>query len=154
MNNVVYDNSTFEYPAVAVPKPDNGVSYFDDKWIQCFHATISATATGSYSHNYGIATNNNSRIIVFHVYGTVTKDLADEISFYHLAETNAADDPTIIIPANQHNKTDYIDWTLVQTSNIAYYNFFRIHFAPCDSNYKVKENSTYTLNLSVDCYSL
>lgn len=153
MNNIVYNNNTFEYPAVILPNPLNEINTFDDKWIQCFHATISATATGSYSHNYGIATNNNSRIIVFHVYGTVTKDLADEISFYHLAETVAADDPTIIIPANPHSKTDYIDWTLIQSSNVKNYNLFRIHFAPCDSTYKVK-NSTYTLDLSVDCYSL
>ena len=154
MNNIVCNNNTFEYPVVILPNPLNEINTFDDKWIQCFHTIISATATGSYSNSSGITTNNQSKIIVYHVYGTVIKDLADEISFYHLAETNAADDPTIIIPANQHNKTDYIDWTLVQTSIIAYYNFFRIHFAPCDSNYKVKENSTYALNLSVDCYSL
>lgn len=156
MNNIVYQNN-FSYPATDLigPNISTGINYFDGNWKPCSHNTFSASVTGGYSNDANVVDPlNQSKVLLFHVYGTIKKYITDSISFYHISETASLNDPTIIIPANIYSDTDYVDWTYIQTNDYTNYNQFRMFIVPCDNSYKVLDTAKYTLNFNVDVYSL
>lgn len=57
-----------------------------------------------------------TNFILYHIKGTITKDIADGILYYQFSSTGPNPDPTVIIPANPYSEVDTVDITLWQGS--------------------------------------
>ena len=154
MNLVCRDNKV-NYTTLDLITPSTGVTYADGTVRKYSHNTISKTTTNGKIANSGgnDFSVNTFKVIVWHVYGTISKDISAGITFYHIAETFSANDPTILYPVNQYNSTDYIDWYFYQTSNTINYSKFRLYVAACNSNYDII-STPLTVKLNVDTFAL
>lgn len=144
-------NYNFTYSNVKLLKPINGVNYFDGKWTKMQSVNISEQSeTGSYEQEIFNFDQNIYRL--FHVHGTITRDITDNTAFYYFADLQS-DNSTIALqnPTNPYNSETTVDFvlsTLSFTSKV-----FKLLIYPCNEKQEIIQ-SPCNINLTVDCYCL
>lgn len=144
-------NYNFTYSNVKLLKPINGVNYFDGKWTKMQSVNISEQSeTGSYEQEIFNFDKNIYRL--FHVHGTITRDITDNTAFYYFADLQS-DNSTIALqnPTNPYNSKTTVDFvlsTLSFTSKV-----FKLLIYPCNEKQEIIQ-SPCNINLTVDCYCL
>lgn len=144
-------NYNFTYSNVKLLKPINGVNYFDGKWTKMQSVNISEQSeTGSYEQEIFNFDKNIYRL--FHVHGTITRDITDNTAFYYFADLQS-DNSTIALqnPTNPYNSETTVDFvlsTLSFTSKV-----FKLLIYPCNEKQEIIQ-SPCNINLTVDCYCL
>lgn len=147
-------NYKFTYPNIQLPKPTNGVNYFDGRWTKMQSVNISEQSeTGSYEQEIFNFDQNNYRL--FHVHGIITRDITDNTAFYYFADTyNPNDGSSIVVqnPTNPYNSETTVDFVLsTSQSNIS--KVFKLLIYPCNEKQEIIQ-SPCNINLTVDCYCL
>lgn len=145
-------NYNFTYPNIQLPKPTNGVNYFDGRWTKMQSVNISEQSeTGSYQQEIFNFDQNNYRL--FHVHGTITRDITDNTAFYYFADLQS-NNYTIAMqnPTNPYNSETTVDFVLpTSQSNIS--KVFKLLIYPCNEKQEIIQ-SPCNINLTVDCYCL
>lgn len=152
--NINYDSATnynFTYPNIKLLKPKDGVNYFNQKWTKMQSVNISEQSeTGSYEQEIYNFDQYNYRL--FHVHGTITRDIIDNTAFYYFADILSNDfgialqNPTN--PYNSETTVDFVLSTILNSSKI-----FKLLIYPCNEKQEIIQ-SPCNINLTVDCYCL
>ena len=154
--DIGYNSTTkykFTYSEVKLPKPNNGVNYFNGKWTKMQSVNISEhSETGSYQQE--ILKLNHDSYYIFHVHGTITRDITDNTSFYYFNNTYRLNLGTIILqnPTNPYNFETTVDFVF-STFRIPSSNVYNLLIYPCDEKQEIIE-SPCNINLTIDCYCL
>lgn len=145
-------NYNFTYPNVKLLKPINGINYFDGRWTKMQSVNISEQSeTGSYEQEIFNFDQNNFRL--FHVHGTITRDITDNTAFYYFADLQSNNYAIAMQnPTNPYNSETTVDFILsTPRANIS--NVFKLLIYPCNEKQEIIQ-SPCNINLTVDCYCL
>lgn len=152
--DIGYNNTTnykFTYSNVKLPQLTNGVNYFNEKWTKMQSVNISEQSeTGSYQQEIFNFDQNNYRL--FHIHGTITRDITDNTAFYYFADLQS-DNSTIALqnPTNPYNSETTVDFVLSTLSSTS--KVFNLLIYPCNEKQEIIQ-SPCNINLTVDCYCL
>lgn len=144
-------NYNFTFGNVKLLKPINGVNYFDGRWTKMQSVNISEQSeTGSYEQEIFNFDQNIYRL--FHVHGTITRDITDNTAFYYFADLQS-DNSTIALqnPTNPYNSETTVDFVLSTLSFAS--KVFKLLIYPCNEKQEIIQ-SPCNINLTVDCYCL
>lgn len=142
-------NYNFTYPNVKLPKPIDGVNYFNGRWTKMQYVNISEQSeTGSYQQEIFNFDQNNFRL--FHVHGTITRDITDNTAFYYFADITTL---SFVVqnPTNPYNSETTVDFVLSIIPSIS--KVFNLLIYPCNEKQEIIQ-SLCNINLTVDCYCL
>ena len=148
-------NYKFTYSNIKLLKPINGVNYFNGRWTKMQSVNISEQSeTGSYEQEIFNFDQNNHRL--FHVHGTITRDITDNTAFYYFADDlqyNTTINTTIAVqnPTNPYNSETTVDFVLPLRQQ--YSKVFKLLIYPCNEKQEIIE-SPCNINLTIDCYCL
>lgn len=153
--NIVTSSSDITYSDVALIAPDDGINTFDRKWKHIKTFTYNAsTSTGDYFKDI-IYTADVSypMYCLFHITGTITRDITDDAVFYYFVNSLPRTDQLTLIPVEPHQSEVSFDIVNITDKDTTSYNYYRVWIATCDKDFnKVVANST--INMKVDYYCL
>lgn len=151
-NISVSDSKIIYTPLLSI---DNGISYFNGTFtpVRTQHFTFS-TSTGSYHKTIqSFDQAKTSNIVVYHIYGTITRDITDNTAFYQMLNKYAANDPTMIIPCDPYTSVNIIDFTDFAVYYDVNYQYADFYLKTLDKDYNVITASNY-VDITVDYYCL
>lgn len=152
--NIATTQSAITYPSIALIAPVDGINYFKHNWRHVDTYTYTgSTNTGSLNKEL-ISTNAHySTYCLYHITGTFTHDITDNVVFYYLANTWPRNDQVIIIPVKPYQSEisfDFIDITNINTNA---YNCYRIYCVACDKDFNTVP-SDFSISITVDYYTM
>lgn len=149
--------STFTYPDLSLIAPSAGVNYFNNLWKHVDTYTYTgSTNTGKYNEdliNSSTQSTHKSLYCLYHVYGTITRDITDNAAFYLFANTLPPYDQVTLIPVKPYQSEIPFDLVNITNKNTASYNYYRMWIQTCDKDYnyiRAKSN----ISITVDYYCL
>jgi len=134
---------------------NDGVSYFNGTYIPVkqSHYTFT-TSTGSYHYTIqSFDQPKTSNIIIYHIYGTITRDITDNTAFYQMLNKYTVNDPTMIVPCDPYTNINIIDYTEINTNIDVNYQYADFFLKTLDKDYNVITASSY-VDITVDYYCL
>lgn len=151
--NINTTQSTFTYPSLS--SINNGLSYFIDGWTKEITAYNRKTATGSYREIViGASTiPNKGNMYMFHVYGTITRDITDNTEYYSIANILPTLDDYTYVPVDHSSNVTHVDTILLSTNKFGNHSGFEIEFKTLDKD-KNLISTTNTINLNIDRYCI
>ena len=157
---MVYNISVSDSKIIYTPLSSisDGISYFNGTYKPVRHEQFTlTTSTGSY---YAVIISVNkpqiihySNIVVWHLYGTITRDITDNTAFYQLLNKYSEHDPTMIIPCDQYTNTSIIDFTDFATYYDVNYYYFWFFLKTFDKDYNALTTSS-RVDITLDYYCL
>lgn len=151
--NISTSESIFSYPALSATK--DGINYIHDRWIPETSVTYNKTATGSYvetiiKQSPSLYSND---AFVYHVKGTVTRDITDNTEYYSIANPCSLIDDYVYIPVDHHSNVTNVDTVFISTSTYSGHSGFSIEFKTLDNTNTII-STTNEINLVVTRYCL
>lgn len=144
INSILASSNKIVYSSVN--SVSDGVNNFLNSFKLVHTTTITRTIKGEDNNRMPLSINDLAgHTLIYHIHGTVDKDIADCISMYNFS--NGGKNTATIIPANQHSKIDYIDIVWINTLN-SY-----IYIRPYDPDFNPLD-VVYTVKFTVDVYDL
>lgn len=144
INSILASSNKIVYSSVN--SVSDGVNNFLNSFKFVHTTTITRTIKGEDNNRMQLSISDLAgHTLIYHIHGTVDKDIADCISMYNFS--NGSKNTATIIPANQHSKIDYIDIVWINTMSL--YTFIR----PYDPDFNPLD-VVYTVNFTVDVYDL
>lgn len=144
INSILASSNKLVYSSVN--SVSDGVNNFLNSFKLVHTTTITRTIKGEDNNRMQLSINDLAgHTLIYHIHGTVNKDIADCISMYNFS--NGGKNTATIIPANQHSKIDYIDIVWINTMYL--YTYIR----PYDPDFNPLD-VVYTVKFTVDVYDL
>ena len=151
--NIKTTQSTFKYPSLSTI--NDGLSYFIDGWTKEVTAYDRRTVTGSYREIIiGVTTvPNKSNMYMFHVYGTITRDITDNAEYYAYSNAYPILDNYTYIPVDHSSNVTRVDTVMFTSHKFANFSGFQSEFKIYDKD-KNLISTTNTINLNIDRYCI
>lgn len=152
IDSILTSSNKFDYRHSTLTNVIDGFNYFSGQWTPVTHGTLVKSATGQYYEDVTVTQEVYQPFVLYHVYGTISKDIVDNIAFWHVAEVYNVNDPTVIIPATQ-SETDYVDWIFMVQKHPRYGFKSIIQVIACDKSYNEITTAKFSINFNIDIYS-
>ena len=153
--NIVTSSSNITYSNLSLIVPVDGINTFDGKWkhVKSFDYTAS-TSTGSYFKDIIYkAEAYDPMYCLYHVTGTITRDVTDDTAFYYFINALPIVDQVTLIPVEPHQSEIHFDIVNITDKDTGSYNYYRVRVFTCDKDFnKVVANST--INMKIDYYCM
>lgn len=151
--NISTSESIFSYPALSATK--DGINYIHDRWIPETSVTYNKIATGSYSEAIIKSSPSlfSNDAFVYHVKGTITRDITDNTEYYSIANVYSLIDNYVYIPVDHHSNVTNVDTVFISSSTFHGHSGFGIEFKTLDNKNKII-STTNEINLVVERYCL
>lgn len=151
--NISTSESIFSYPNLSTLK--DGINYIHDRWIPETSVTYNKIATGSYEEviikqSPSLFSND---AFVYHVKGTITRDITDNTEYYSIANLSSLIDNYVYIPVDHHSNVTNVDTVFILTSTYYGHSGFGIEFKTLDNKNTII-STTNEINLVVERYCL
>lgn len=155
MNSIIADQN-FNYNNI-IPKPDEGTNFLSGPLIQINKVyknyTITSTSNGTRYQTLSSSYTNN--IYVYHLYGTIEKDLTSDIICYRIRESLSSNDPSALFSANPYSSIDIIDYVWMNSRNYANWNGTHLDFLCYDKNWNAFiPDEGITVSMTLETYAL
>lgn len=96
----------------------------------------------------------SSQLAIWHIYGTITKDINTSVTYYQITSTGPNNDPSVIISANPYSNIDIVDTCLIESS-ITVNNYYLIFYClPVKNDQTSDSSSVYNYDFTVDYYQM
>lgn len=154
--NIKTAQSTFSYPKVNLIDTVDGINYFDSNWkhVSTFNFTETLETGSTLTSIIDESTAKLARTVMYHITGTITRDIADNTLLYVLANTYSVEHCSVIIPADQYQTTNYIDIIFLMFKDLSRNNnYFNLFIKTIDKQNKVA-NIPCDVDLTIDQYCL
>lgn len=148
--NIKTTQSTFKYPSLS--SINNGLSYFIDGWTKEVTAHDRRTVTGSYREVI-IGATGKSNMYMFHVYGTITRDITDNAEYYSIANIYPILDNYTYIPVDHSSNVTRVDTVMFTSHKFTNFSGFQSEFKIYDKDNNLI-STTNTINLNIDRYCI
>lgn len=154
--NIVTNVSDISYSNVAIIAPVNGVNYINSSWKHMDTYTYTgSTDTGSY---YIDIINNSDNVhsssyILYHITGTITRDITDNAMFYYFGNKRPIVDQITLIPVEPYQSEINIDIVNITTYQTTSYQYYRLWLYTCNKDFNTL-TAHNDINITVDYYCL
>lgn len=140
--NINTTQSTFKYPSLS--SINDGLSYFIDGWTK--------EVTGSYREII-IGATGKSNMYMFHVYGTITRDITDNAEYYAFSNAFPILDNYTYIPVDHSSNVTRVDTIMFTSHKFTNFSGFQSEFKIYDKDNNLI-STTNTINLNIDRYCI
>lgn len=148
--NIKTTQSTFKYPSLS--SINNGLSYFINGWTKEVTAHDRRTVTGSYREVI-IGATGKSNMYMFHVYGTITRDITDNAEYYTFSNAFPILDNYTYIPVDHSSNVTRVDTVMFTSHKFTNFSGFQSEFKIYDKDNNLI-STTNTINLNIDRYCI
>ena len=144
ISRIVTTSNKFVYSNISAIS--DGVNNFLNSYKLVQTTSITRTIKGGTNNSLPISVNGRTdKTLIYHCYGTISKDITDRISMYNFS--NGGANTATIIPSDKYSNIDYVNVVWINraygTIFIRSYNHL---FQPLDV--------LFTCNFTVDIYEL
>ena len=155
LDTIQTSSNHFIYDQLNIPTVTHTIGYFNNEWlpVQRFHHTFKHTGD-EIKFNVDI---DHASIIMIHIYGTFTKDITKEISYYNfntnISNVKPVNPASFNIEADPHSNIDYFDniFVIPSVNQNGTTSFFWKVLTQYD---KLLTSSQSTLDIYMDVYNL
>lgn len=155
LDTIQTSSNHFVYDQLNIPTVTHNIGYFNNEWlpVQQFHHTFKHTSDEITFNEYI----KHPSIIMIHIYGTFTKDITKEISYYNfntnISNAKPVNPASFNIEADPHSNIDYFDniFVIPSVNQNGRTNFFWKVLTQDD---KLLTSSQSTLDIYIDVYNL
>lgn len=155
LDTIQTSSNHFIYDQLNIPTVTHTIGYFNNEWrpVQHFHDTFKHTGD-EIKFDVDI---DHASIIMIHIYGTFTKDITKEISYYNfntnISNAKPVNPASFNIEADPHSNIDYFDniFVIPSVNQNGQTSFFWKVLTQYD---KLLTSSQSTLDIYMDVYNL
>lgn len=98
-------------------------------------------------------TAHNPMYCLYHITGTITRDITDNAVFYYFANTWIRSDQVTIIPVKPYQSEINIDIVNITDKDTTAYNYFRVWIYTCDKDFNLIPTKS-SISITVDYYCM
>lgn len=154
--NIKTTQSTFSYPKVNLIDPADGINYFDSNWkhVSTFNFAETLETGSTLTSIIDESTAKLARTAMYHITGTITRDITDNALLYVIANTYSVEHCSVIIPADQYQTTNNVDVIFLMFKDLSHdNNYFKLFIKTIDKQNKVA-SIPCDVDLTIDYYCL